>query len=201
MRKLEGDKGAPAAATQQASRKAKEERSWLQKTSDWINQTETGMRLKNALTGCLSGLAAGAITGAIGGAVVGSFAGGVGAGPGALGGAIFGGIGGEISGLITGLLAGSETPLEKVAIQGAIWGGVTGLLAGIGAVAAGVQGFAHGGQAWDIGLETASHLNLVHIGVHSDYGFHIAFGAVGPYVADLHIYLQRAFPFLRIFRP
>jgi hypothetical protein len=91
--------------------------------------------------------------------------------------------------------------LGKVVSQGAIWGGVTSLLAGIGAVAAGVQGFVHGGQAWHIVVETASHLNIVHIGVHSDYGFYIALGAVEPYVADLHIYLQKAFPFLRVFRP
>jgi hypothetical protein len=158
------------------------------------------MRLKNAVVGCLSGLGAGAITGAIGGAVVGSFSGGVGAGPGALGGAIVGGIGGGVSGLITGLLAETPTPLGNVASQGAIWGGITGLLAGIGSVVAGVQGFVHGGQAWHIGVETASHLNIVHIGVHSEYGFYIAFGAVEPYVADLHIYLQKTFPFLRIFK-
>lgn len=176
-------------------------KSWWQRVGEWFNQSKTGQRIRNATVGFLSGLAAGAVTGAVGGAIVGSLAGGVGAGPGALGGAIIGGITGSISGLVTGLVSQPSTPPGRVAVNAAIWGGITGLLAGVGSVAAGIQGFAHGGQAWHIGLETASHLNIVHIGVHTEYGFHIAFGAVRPYAANLHIYLQRVFPFFRIWHP
>jgi len=174
---------------------------WWQKAGDWLNHDETGQRIRNVAIGFVSGLVAGAVTGAIGGAIVGSFAGGVGAGPGALGGAIVGGIAGGISGLVTGIFAQPATPPGKVVVQSAIWGGVAGLLAGAGSVAAGLQGFAHGGHAWHVGLETTSHLNIVHMGVHPKYGFHIAFGAIKPYFANIHIYIQKAFPFFRIWRP
>ena len=174
---------------------------WWQRAGEWFNQNEVGQRVRNAAIGLFSGLVAGSITGAIGGAIVGSLAGGVGAGPGALGGAIVGGITGGLSGLVNGLLVQPSTPPKRVAVQSAIWGGVAGLLSGVGSVLAGVNGFAHGGQAWHIGLQTANKLNIFHIGVHPIYGFHIAFGAVEPYVADLHIYLQKVFPFFRIWRP
>ncbi len=141
---------------------------WWEKAGEWFAQNPTGQRVKNVAVGFLSGFIAGALTGAIGGAIVGSFAGGVGAGPGALGGAIVGGVIGGISGLVTGLLIKPDTPTVQVAKQAAIWGGATGLLGGTGASAAGLQGFAHGGQAWHIGLQTAAKLNIGLFGMFRD---------------------------------
>jgi RHS repeat-associated protein len=60
--------------------------------------------------------------------------------------------------------------------------------------------FIKGGSSWHLGLETPNNMNIIHIGNHIKYGIHIAIGAVEPYVADLHIYLQETFPFFRIFR-
>lgn len=64
-----------------------------------------------------------------------------------------------------------------------------------------LKAFSHGREEWHLGLETVENMNIIHIGNSLKYGVHIAFGAVEPYVADLHIYLQEAFPFFRIFRP
>lgn len=61
--------------------------------------------------------------------------------------------------------------------------------------------FSHGGADWHLGLETPSNMNIVHLGNHPGYGTHIAFGAIKPFVADLHIYLQKSFPFFRTWRP
>jgi hypothetical protein len=64
-----------------------------------------------------------------------------------------------------------------------------------------VQTFARGGPEWHVGLETTKNMNIVHVGNHAHYGVHIAFGAIRPYVANLHIYIQEAFPFFRIWKP
>lgn len=190
----------PTAGDGQSAGESKS-KSWWDRTRDWFNHNKTGQRIRNASIGFLSGFVAGCVTGAIGGAVVGSLAGGVGAGPGALGGAIIGGVTRGISGLVTGILSQPATPPKEIAIRSAIWGGITGLLAGGGSAAVGIQGFVHGGQAWHIGLETASHLNIVHIGMHTEHGLHIAFGAIKPYMANLHVYFEKAFPFFRIWKP
>ena len=63
------------------------------------------------------------------------------------------------------------------------------------------QVFTHGGVDWHLGLETKSNMNIIHIGNHPVYGTHIAFGAVKPFAANLHIYLQNTFPFFRIWKP
>jgi RHS repeat-associated protein len=66
----------------------------------------------------------------------------------------------------------------------------------------GVQTFSHGGEAWHAGLETPGKFNLIHIGRSSQYGIHIAIGSTElPKVADLHIYFQKALPFVRLWRP
>jgi hypothetical protein len=64
-----------------------------------------------------------------------------------------------------------------------------------------VQTFARGGPEWHVGLETTKNMNIVHVGNHAQYGVHIAFGAIRPYAANLHIYIQEAFPFFRIWKP
>jgi hypothetical protein len=64
-----------------------------------------------------------------------------------------------------------------------------------------VQVFSHGGAYWHLGLETKTNMNIIHVGNHPAYGTHIAFGAVRPYVANLHIYLQKALPFFRVWKP
>jgi hypothetical protein len=64
-----------------------------------------------------------------------------------------------------------------------------------------IQQISKGGAGWHIGLETVYNDNIVHIGNHTDFGVHIAFGSVMPFVADLHVYPQWAFPFYRLFRP
>jgi hypothetical protein len=63
------------------------------------------------------------------------------------------------------------------------------------------QIFAKGGKSWHLGLETKDKWNIVHIGNHPRFGIHIAIGAIGPKFADLHIYLQSAFPFFRPWKP
>jgi hypothetical protein len=63
------------------------------------------------------------------------------------------------------------------------------------------QVFHDGGESWHLGLETADHMNIIHIGYHPEYSIHIAFGAVEPYMADFHIYLTNIFPFFRTWRP
>ena len=103
-----------------------------------------------------------------------------------------------------------------------VWGGAHGLaaigVAGLACAALGpgcvkpvesaltfspiiIQGFARGGPEWHIGLETVKKMNIIHVGRHAEYGVHIAFGAIKPYVADFHIYVQKALPFFRTFRP
>jgi hypothetical protein len=61
--------------------------------------------------------------------------------------------------------------------------------------------FSKGGIEWHLGLETKNNMSIIHIGNHPEHGIHIAFGSVRPFVADLHVYLQKAFPFFRIWRP
>jgi RHS repeat-associated protein len=86
----------------------------------------------------------------------------------------------------------------------AYWGAI-GVSAAATAVAgweiSGLHVFAKGGQSWHLGLETSGNMNIVHVGNHVKHGIHIAFGAVRPYAANLHIYLQRAAPFFRIWKP
>ena len=48
---------------------------------------------------------------------------------------------------------------------------------------------------------TENNMNIIHIGNHPDYVPHIAFGAIKPYFADFHIYLQSNFPFFRFWKP
>jgi hypothetical protein len=69
------------------------------------------------------------------------------------------------------------------------------------ALKAGVQVFAKGGQAWHLGLEYGNKLNIAHIGNHPRFGFHAAFGNVGPKFANWHIYFQKSFPFFRFWKP
>ncbi len=64
-----------------------------------------------------------------------------------------------------------------------------------------IQGFARGGAAWHIGVETIKNMNIIHIGNHTKFGVHIAIGAVRPFVGDLHIYFEKSFPFIRIWKP
>jgi len=58
--------------------------------------------------------------------------------------------------------------------------------------------FAHGGEQWHIGLETSDNMNIIHVGNHATFGVHIAFGAVEPFAADLHVYL---YPDVYLWRP
>ncbi|HSO27192.1 MAG TPA: RHS repeat-associated core domain-containing protein [Anaerolineales bacterium] len=63
------------------------------------------------------------------------------------------------------------------------------------------QVFYKGGAEWHLGLETKGNMNIIHIGNHQVYGTHIAFGAIKPYIANLHLYAQKTFPFFRIWKP
>ena len=63
------------------------------------------------------------------------------------------------------------------------------------------QVFVKGGESWHLDLETISNMNIIHVGRHPEYGIHVAFGSVKPYVANLHIYLQKAFPFFQLWKP
>jgi RHS repeat-associated protein len=71
----------------------------------------------------------------------------------------------------------------------------------IKASTANVKVFARGGDKWHYGIETSNKLNIIHLGKHPEFGIHLAIGSIKPLQADLHIYLQKAFPFLRIWRP
>jgi hypothetical protein len=91
---------------------------------------------------------------------------------------------------------------------GSIGLGCAALIAGCGtALGTGgpilIQGFARGGSEWHVGLETVENMNIIHIGntLKFEDGIHIAFGAVKPFAADLHMYFIRTFPFLRTWRP
>ena len=65
-----------------------------------------------------------------------------------------------------------------------------------------IQVFFHTGVSWHLGLETKDNMNIIHVGNQDpQYGIHIAFGAVKPFMADMHIYLQEDFPFFRFWRP
>ncbi len=61
----------------------------------------------------------------------------------------------------------------------------------------GWQIFFKGGKAWHLGLETEENMNIIHIGRHPKYGIHLAIGAIKPFVAKVHYYLQKTFPFIR----
>jgi hypothetical protein len=99
-----------------------------------------------------------------------------------------------------------ETPLVDTYSEG--MGEIGGNVIDLGLTAAttkislsGTQIFSHGGTGWHLGLETSKNMNIVHMGNHPEYGTHIAFGAIRPFVANLHVYLQSSFPFFRIWRP
>jgi RHS repeat-associated protein len=64
-----------------------------------------------------------------------------------------------------------------------------------------IQGFARGGPEWHVGLETVKNMNIIHVDRHATYGVHIAFGSVRPFVANLHIYIEKSFPFYRKWKP
>jgi hypothetical protein len=110
-----------------------------------------------------------------------------------------------------GVTVGGPTPSTPLVDQysegmGDVAGGTVNLAlqtvtAGVAAKAAPVQGFARGGAQWHVGVETTKNMNIIHIGNHSTFGVHVAFGAVKPYAANLHIYLQKAFPFFRVWKP
>jgi hypothetical protein len=124
----------------------------------------------------------------------------------------------SMAGIVTGdpartLKAYDYGPLGQTA-KGPGWARVstrvTLVISGVAAVTAGgvmcaqvlgIQGFATIGPEWHLGLEFAGGFNLIHIGRHAQFGIHIAFGSVGPYVANFHIYIQRAFPFFRTWWP
>ena len=79
-----------------------------------------------------------------------------------------------------------------VAPRSALYAGVGGLLGtGIGFAMwyFGIIPFINGGAAWHIGLEFVNKMNIIHIGNHPKFGFHIAFGAIEPMVSDLHVYI------------
>jgi len=59
----------------------------------------------------------------------------------------------------------------------------------VGGAGSSIQFFAKGGNAWHLGLETADKWNLIHIGMHPTFGFHLAVGATGAYKAAWHLYL------------
>jgi RHS repeat-associated protein len=61
-----------------------------------------------------------------------------------------------------------------------------------------VPPFAHGGESWHVGLETRDQMSIIHLGNDPARGVHLAFGAVAPMKADLHVYL---FPDVYIWRP
>ena len=66
--------------------------------------------------------------------------------------------------------------------------------------AVGVYTFGNLGKNPHLGLELANKMNIIQIGYSSikGRGWHIAFGATEPMKANIHIYLQSAFPFFRI---
>jgi RHS repeat-associated protein len=71
------------------------------------------------------------------------------------------------------------------------------LAAGGAAVAgADVQLFAHGGKGWHVGMELIGKRNLIHLGMHVQYGLHLAVGYTAPMVAWAHVYFfpPRLFP-------
>jgi hypothetical protein len=61
-----------------------------------------------------------------------------------------------------------------------------------------MQFFGNLGPEWHVGLEWATKKSVVHFGRHTVHGVHVAFGAVGPMVANFHIYL---YPQVRFWWP
>jgi hypothetical protein len=67
--------------------------------------------------------------------------------------------------------------------------------------ASGLHVFTKAGQGWHVGVEASGNMNLIHLGRHPRFGTHLALGAKAPFVADVHIYFQKALPFFRLWRP
>jgi hypothetical protein len=110
---------------------------------------------------------------------------------------------GELSPFATAVIAGVnqynlQTNFAKLA------GYTTSIAVSVGpgiARASGIYLFGRLGPQWHFGLEGANYHNILHIGRHATYGVHVAFGSVAPYVANHHVYFERAFPFFRYWRP
>jgi hypothetical protein len=105
--------------------------------------------------------------------------------------------------LVSDALCGRTTSLRDAlfaGISGAISGGLFGAV-GWGVRSSRIRVFSHGGTEWHLGFEYGNKMNIIYVGNSSKYGVHIAFGSVAPKVANLHIYLQKAYPFFRVWKP